>query len=169
MKSVYQNFTILVTCKLNNKNSKDNNTRKINIFLIVRANMTFRFDKSKLLQAEQDYSRVKLSPKQKETVHTVAKIHAKNLKISELAARGFITYTISDWQKENKVTAETYYVLSHSEQRNALKRMSLILFEKLSRIVPKNEHARLKKSVMDAYDVLISAYKLNTTGDRLQI
>ena len=121
---------------------------------------SFTFDKIELEKVERSYSEVNMSDIQKQTTRTVAAIHARNLGISEVTTRGFINFAISDWQKESHLLAEEYYKLAKEEQAEALSRIAEFFYERVSRIVPKTQHYRLKRSIMEAHREMMKIYKL---------
>ena len=122
--------------------------------------MGFLFDPAKIKEAESNYSKLKLTPYQKGVVYESAKVLSEKLNMSELAARGFIGFAIKDWQQEDKILAEEHYRLDPQGQRDALKRMHVLFYRRVSRIVPENQRKKLEDTLMETYKLMLAAYKL---------
>lgn len=63
----------------------------------------FSFDERAIQVAEEDFSKITLTPDLRNTIYGVAKSYCQYINISEIAMRGFILKGIKSAQKELKV------------------------------------------------------------------
>lgn len=117
--------------------------------------MAFEFDQDIVKEVETKYANIDITPFQKKTVDMIASVHSKFLGLTELAVKGFISFTIREWQKEAKMKMEDLYKLNIQIQKDASKRMSTIFYEKLTKIVPDHQHQKLQESVNKGYEIMI--------------
>ena len=100
-----------------------------------------KFDQIKVDKVEKDFSKVKLTPQQREHLNESAKIYANYIPISERAIKGFILFSMADYQVENKVDLSSFYDMKNEEKQKVIIGISDILRLRLNKILldPKQE------------------------------
>ena len=94
-----------------------------------------KFDQKKVLEAEQDYKNVHITPIQRAFVEIIAKTFSEYLHLPEMALKGFINFSIRDFQVNNKRDLAQYQEWSTEDKKNTNLQMNEIFEGYLSRIL----------------------------------
>jgi hypothetical protein len=114
---------------------------------------TLEFRQEAVSQAEKDFSKLHLSPEQKQGIAGFAQLYAKFLPMSELAIKGFIAMTMRDFQVQEKIDAAAIQQFPREKREMYVKKMSKILQEKLEKVLRHPEQKiALQEAVRKAYE-----------------
>ncbi|MHA2252486.1 MAG: hypothetical protein ACXAD7_19125 [Candidatus Kariarchaeaceae archaeon] len=112
--------------------------------------MVLNFDQKAVQQAEEDFKKIDLEPRQRETINAIAKMYKEVIGMSEMAMKGFISFAIRDWQVEAKLKIEDLDHMSNEEKFSHHKRLGEHFYGRLAKIVPENQHPILQKVFHEA-------------------
>jgi hypothetical protein len=93
------------------------------------------FKKEAVSKAEQDYTKLQLTPEAKKIIAGAAQVYAKFLPISELALKGFIAMALRDFQVQEKVDAATIPQLPKEKRDRYNQMIAKILLAKLEKVL----------------------------------
>ena len=112
------------------------------------------FKKQELMEAENDYSRLKVAPKQRIIIDQLADLLSKYTGMSKLPMKGFLWKAMKTWQQEYGQRCDTVLSLPFLERLEKVKQMLAILESQyLQRVLRHpNDHEKLSKAIQAAFD-----------------
>jgi len=111
------------------------------------------FRKEAISQAEKDFSKLQLTPEQKQVIAGAAQLYAQFIPMSQLAIKGFIAMTMRDFQVQEKLDTATINQFPREKREMYMKKMSKILQDKLEKVLFRPEQkSALQEAVKKAYE-----------------